>query len=71
MYRHTLLTHFTLTQSANLAVGLTKCDGRLGRGVGWARGGVGAATLGRLAGGSLAASGVVVSCSGVVDSCTG
>ena len=65
-------THFYFkTKSANLAGGFTDRAGQLGCGVGWARGGVGAATLGRLAGGSLAASGMVVSCSGVVDSCTG
>ena len=53
LYRH---THFYFnTNSANLAGGFTDRDGRLGRGLGWARGGVGAATLGRLAGGLLAA----------------
>ena len=71
MYRH---THFYFnTESANLAGGFTNRDGRLklGHCVSWARGGVGAATLGRVAGGSLAASVMVVSCSGGVNSCTG
>ena len=69
LYRH---THFYFnTKSANLAGGFTERDGRLGCGVGWARGGVGAATLGGLAGGSLEASGMVVSCSCIVDPCTG
>ena len=69
LYRH---THFYFnTKSANLAGVLTECDGQLGCGVGWARCGVGTATLGGLAGGSLVASGMVVSCPGVVDSCTG
>ena len=56
LYRH---THFySNTKSANLAGGFTDPYGRLGRGVGWAYCGVGAATLGGLAGGSLAASGM-------------
>ena len=65
-------THFYFnTKSANLVGGFTDQDSRLGHGVGWAGGGVGTATLGRLACGSLAASHMVVSCSGVVVSCTG
>ena len=65
-------THFYFnTKSAKVAGCFTDRDGQLGRGVGWARGGVGAATLSGLAGISLLASGMVVSCSGVVDSCSG
>ena len=45
LYRHTQF--YFNTKSANLAGGFT---GLLGRGVGWGRGGVGATTLGGLAG---------------------